>query len=76
MSNLAMQVALILKGVHAQLQVLLGHYQPRHTSIRKEMWFLHHRGLEKNLMVNNGGDFAQKKVVQKNLKEEVTVPGT
>jgi len=31
-------------------------------------------GLGKNSMANNGGDFAQKKVVQKNLREEATAP--
>jgi hypothetical protein len=71
-----MQVALILKGVHAQLLVLLAPFQQPHTSIKREMWCLHLRELEKNLTANNGGDFAQKKVVQKNLKGEVTVPGT
>ena len=71
-----MQVDLILKVALVPPLAPHGPFLQHLISIRRAMLYPRHRELERNLMASNGGDFAQKKVVQKNLKEEVTVRGT
>ena len=71
-----MLAAHIQKDALAPLQVLHAPSLRLLTSIKRETLFQLLRGLGKNSMANNGGDFAQKKVVQKNLNEEVIAHGT
>ena len=45
-----------------------GHYQPHHTSTKREMWLQLPMVSEKSSMANNGDDYVQKKVVRRNHK--------
>ena len=57
------------RGGHAPPPPVPGHYLPRLTSTRREMWSLHLQVLGRSSTESNGEDCALRKGVLKNLKD-------